>query len=69
VIGTPVQPPTYRSKGDTASTADQTLPDGRSPIEAFAERFDNAEGKPLMAIVLIDGRLPSIPRFPTPPSG
>lgn len=54
-IGTPVAPLTDRA--DTAAPTDQTPEAGAEtgpPIEAHAAPFENADSKPLMAIVLID---------------
>lgn len=58
-IGTRVTPLTERGNGgNTLASADPGAPtaDAAPPLEQFAAPFENPEGKPLMAIVLIDDK-------------
>ena len=64
-IGTPVVPLTERDNVATAQATPDVI-----PLEAYAAPFDNTEGKPLMAIVLIDDAdslgLEALQEFPYP---
>ncbi len=59
----PVAPaPEIDTAPDAAPEAVVTLPDDAPPIDRFARAFDNAAGKPLFAVVLIDTGDPLIDR-------
>ena len=55
-IGTPVVPLTDRKRSAAVVLPESEVPAAPAipPIEAFAEAFENADGKPLMSILLID---------------
>ena len=54
--------PTPAPQSATAPEALVTLPDDAPPIDRYARPFDNAAGKPLFAVVLIDTGDPQIDR-------